>query len=261
MIALFLSLWMGSLVYSAVLHDFCAFPPEGCASVQAFHEDCTVSAQFLGCRFNLDTAACEGKQECLDNTKECGWKSVTLDAASRMLPGCLNGGDETACHAQRLRAYRALEIDQVCDGGAHPPVLTVEPPRPGGKTNFDVEFFVDVKGADAATSSGSKDTPFETLPYALERSREFSKSTKKHIVILGGTHRVFSTLELTAQDSYLTIEGKDGALLSGAQVMEPSVWRATADGEAVVMDISPRQARTCARSSGPFPSCTSTGSP
>ncbi|KAH9258042.1 hypothetical protein BASA81_003605 [Batrachochytrium salamandrivorans] len=233
---------------------FCNAPAAGCTSLTPNLKtlDCTSSGEFPGCQLGKTNTTCADKPLCVSNQRFCSWKSITMDVTTRLLPGCLGDtGNLADCELQRQRAYNSLEITQVCDGPASPKPLTALPQATRAPTKaveqFDLELYVSsVLGVDSLANLGrTRTSPFQTLDYALVRSREVSQASRKRITLLAGTHRIVNTVEITPRDSNLVIEGETGngpVVVSGSQLVDnPKNW-SVYSGATLVMDLTPRVA-------------------
>jgi len=85
---------------------------------------------------------------------------------------------------------------------------------------FGAEFHVSTQGDDA--NSGTKDAPFATLHRARDAARGHDKAT---LFVHGGIYFLQEPLELTAEDSGLTLKafGKERPILSGGRPIRG--WR------------------------------------
>ncbi|KAH9249703.1 hypothetical protein BASA81_012499 [Batrachochytrium salamandrivorans] len=219
---------------------FCLVPDDGCQTLPV--ADCTGGGIYLGCKQNpANLKACMEKPQCKSYELKCAWKSLTLEATSKMLPGCLSGGSQALCDSQRARAYAALEIASTCDGASTPPNYSkLSFQSPPANSTAVVEYFVNPEsGLDSTDTSGtSRGKPFATLEYAVLRSR--TVGTPKKIWLLPGKHRVLNTVELTDKDSLLTIEGEPGAVLSGSQPLGRNLeWKSSEGKEGAFVTALP----------------------
>ncbi|KAH9252029.1 hypothetical protein BASA81_010011 [Batrachochytrium salamandrivorans] len=145
------------------------------------------------------------------------------------------------CDTQKLDMFRALELGTTCfmsEPVVAAQTITSEPIP--DLTNGKAVFYVSPTGSDQAKGT-SMDKPLKTLDRAVELSRASSigGATSRHIYMMSGVHRFTQTVSLGPQDSNLTIQGLDGAILSAAQVLPQFEWRSAIPGTRIyVADLT-----------------------
>ena len=160
----------------------------------------------------------------------CKMHQMALEKALSLLPHMLPEGS-----LRRRQVWDALLTGDMTQSGmgncsgatAEPPTGTARPvppsfPPPAAGTTA---VYVDGKaGSDRAT--GSVDRPVKTVQRALTLSRQRSPGSSGSILLRAGIHHLSEPLQLTAQDSGLTLQNYGGeAWLSGAIPLTPQ-WEA-----------------------------------
>ena len=160
---------------------------------------------------------------------------LAFEKATSTLPHMLPEGSR-----RRRQVWDALLSGDMTQAGmgncsASPPAGAARPVPPSFALPASAAiFYVDaVAGSDAA--AGTEAAPVETVgrALALSRHRPKAKGGGAAIVLRAGIHHLVAPLQLTAQDSGLTMQNYAGeeAALSGATPLVPQ-WEAWADAPA-----------------------------
>jgi hypothetical protein len=161
----------------------------------------------------------------------CKMHLLAFEKATSMLPHMLPKGS-----LRRRQVWDALVTGDMTQSGmgncsgvtSAPPAgaARATPPRLAPPVPSAVTVYVDTAGSDAAAGTEAK--PVQTAGRALVLSRHRPKGSSAAIVLRAGMHRLVAPLQLTAQDSGLTLLNYAGeeAWLSGAAALLAPQWEA-----------------------------------
>ena len=140
------------------------------------------------------------------NSTACGLKVLTLFAASAQLPGCRRG-NEYRCNQQRVAAFDALNLEEIC-GLTEPPygnTLLGNEDSSFEVPEVNATIFVDPVFGSDENGGLSRSSPVMSIQRALDIAASFYT---KAIILLPGEHRLKNTLLLNATHSNLYLLGE-----------------------------------------------------
>jgi hypothetical protein len=208
------------------IEPLCRVPVEKCSSLTGQGQiDCEV---WSGCQFISNN--CDERPSC--NPMKCAMSDIAIRLAGKVLPSCVRG-EQTKCDAEMDQASSALGLAENCYIQQPYRVSQLGNEPNYVKTTVDGDsrtIFVDYNGGVDTNSGISRDQAVKTLAQGLLLTRQMSGTDPKQLVLLPGKHRITETIALGPADSFLTIQGETGAIITAAVSLEGINWISTTVG-------------------------------
>lgn len=157
----------------------------------------------------------------VDPEFDCAWREYAMEYAPSIQPKLTT--------KQHNQLFYALELASLCNHSSYkdstfPALIQSQVPQTPAFGDSDVVFFVDADHGSDTAGDGSLDKPFATLQRAVaatRNSRALTTSSSFSIQLRNGTYRLSEPVELTEEDSGLSIAGylNETATITGALLL------------------------------------------